>query len=821
MRTLWFLLLLPLVGCVGFDSGGVYGDRYLVLDGVPMAEIVVADEAPRMTRLAAHDLQLYLHKISGAELPIVHQPSGHETIPIYVGMSAAAAAAGLDDGGLPYGAYRLSSSRDWLAMVGQDRDFTPIEPWNRSNSDWVSGKVHEEWDAITGRKWQNPMSLMYKYYTGPAHEALLPQAERRDPETIHFWAFDEKGSYNAVCDFLRSLGVRWYMPGELGEVIPQLATIPLPRVRDEVHPDFPVRRFSFRYRVQDYETALWASRLGLRDPYEVMIAHGLTTMTHRDEYLAANPSFFSLYNGKRHNQPGQRYNHPCLGSEAFVQETAEWVRTLYDHYQFDNVSVMPYDAYGSICQCELCAGQDTPERGYRGRLSDYVWGFVNRVAREVAKTHPDKTISCCAYGTYYVPPLTIDRLEPNVQLCIVGGRRPFGSPEEIQYAAELRAEWQALTSNPIMIFENYPFTGRGWYLPAYVEGVIGSTLNATKGQSMGEDIWFTPGLRELDEPGFNAFVIYFTARMYWGGRERDVQALMDEYLRLFYGPAEAPMRAMFAHCEANWQRMKQEAEAILPVFTHLEAARQAAPADSVYAERIAVIADFLEPLRLRGNQLAIGRTNVPVQHLGREASGIVIDGKLDDEYWQTVPNYCYGSLRENQTGRQPAFSTHYRMAWGNRGDLYVFVRCTDLPGDPVRIAGERPNDPAMWDGDLIELLLETEQHGTYQIAVNPAGLLADADLQDTGNKWQWKSGAEVATQIGDDYWTVEMRIPVRTSNDDPLLHVTGRKPQSTLPWHFNLGRQRVRDSGTILDAASPTSQPTFHVPRRFAKLYVR
>ena len=92
---------------------------------------------------------------------------------------------------------------------------------------------------------------------------------------------------------------------------------------------------------------------------------------------------------------------------------------------------MPPDGYTAICQCELCEGKDTPERGYRGVLSDYVWDFVNRVAREVRKTHPDKMISNCAYGTYTLPPQNIDKLEPNVQVIIVGGRRPTNDrPEE-------------------------------------------------------------------------------------------------------------------------------------------------------------------------------------------------------------------------------------------------------------------------------------------------------------------------------------------------------------------------------------------------------
>jgi hypothetical protein len=69
--------------------------------------------------------------------------------------------------------------------------------------------------------------------------------------------------------------------------------------------------------------------------------------------------------------------------------------------------------------------QGLARRNERGLLSDYVWDFVNRVAKEVGKTHPNAKVLNCAYGVYTLPPLKIDKLEPNVLVGIVGGRRPM------------------------------------------------------------------------------------------------------------------------------------------------------------------------------------------------------------------------------------------------------------------------------------------------------------------------------------------------------------------------------------------------------------
>jgi len=69
-------------------------ETFLVEDGKAAAEIVIADNAPRSVRFAAHELQTYVEKISGARLPIVNPRTGAGStgkgpIPIYVGESKA------------------------------------------------------------------------------------------------------------------------------------------------------------------------------------------------------------------------------------------------------------------------------------------------------------------------------------------------------------------------------------------------------------------------------------------------------------------------------------------------------------------------------------------------------------------------------------------------------------------------------------------------------------------------------------------------------------------------------------------------------------
>ena len=67
----------------------------------------------------------------------------------------------------------------------------------------------------------------------------------------------------------------------------------------------------------------------------------------------------------------------------------------------------------NMCGCPACRAQYRNDVGPAGNASHYVWGFANRVAREVRKTHPNAKVSNCAYFNYTTPPKDLI-FEPNV-----------------------------------------------------------------------------------------------------------------------------------------------------------------------------------------------------------------------------------------------------------------------------------------------------------------------------------------------------------------------------------------------------------------------
>lgn len=157
----------------------------IVEDGKPTATIIVRkadlDNAASKPAIAARELQTYVEKITGAKLPIVSDEVKVAGVRILVGASKATAERGLD---IPSG--RTPAGRE-------------------------EGYVYHS-----------------------AGDTLVLAGNDADP--YH-------GTEYAVYDFLDRVGVRWYMPGEYGEVVPKRAGIVLETRDARLKPDFAMRTY--------------------------------------------------------------------------------------------------------------------------------------------------------------------------------------------------------------------------------------------------------------------------------------------------------------------------------------------------------------------------------------------------------------------------------------------------------------------------------------------------------------------------------------------------------------------------------------------------
>lgn len=358
----------------------------LVENGKPAAEIVLSEHPTRSAQFAAAELQYHVKKLTNTTLPIVTEATAPATVRVFVGESEATRMMGLKSENFAPQEYLIDFRKEGLVLMGRDKN--------------DHGKV----DYLT--------------------EKTFPKE------------FDEQGTCYAVYDFLEKFcGVRWYLPTELGLVYEPVKTLTVSG-RD-------IRRRPFmRYRfvwsamripadlcgdtvgyekptiLDRRESALWArrSRLG-GEPYECR--HSFTG--YYDRFLKTHPEWFAQgYEGK----PPQM----CYTSPGLVEQVVKDARDYFDGKKVpgaiakgDYFAVVPQDGSG-WCMCPACrklqkVDRDPNEKG--SELSDYIFQFVNKVAREVRKTHPDKYIATIAYIRYLYPP-TFERMEPNVavQLCM-------------------------------------------------------------------------------------------------------------------------------------------------------------------------------------------------------------------------------------------------------------------------------------------------------------------------------------------------------------------------------------------------------------------
>jgi len=798
---------------------------WIVEDGKPQAEIVIAERPARSAEFGASELQTYIEKVTGVRLAIVMAPTSEKSVKIFVGESEAAHRVGVSAEGLTRDAYRMVSGDNWVALVGNDDEFQPIEPWARNHNDW-SRRKQSEWEKLAGHPWMNPVGRrLYRDYN----------------KQLDFWTHDHRGSLNAVYAFLRDLGVRWYMPGELGEIVPKRRSIKLPKINRSVTPEFEVRSVSRPLlSSSDIADALWYLRIGANDQYGIM-HHGQRHLTEHPRQRAAHPEYYVLLaNGKRDNK--SRTANACLSSEGFFEETVAYARLMFDHYKIPIISVMPHDGF-THCQCDECKGQVTLDRGASGMSSDYVWNFVVRVANELAKTHPDKKIFCGAYSTYRLPPLTIDKLPDNVLVQITNGRPIRELDDEIhQETSALRKEWLAKTDNPLSLTLNYtPFTNRGAYRPQYWPHVAARGIKSCRNEVWREDVWLSSGKGGLHYPGMSHLNPYVISRMWWDA-DQDIDLTLEEYYRLFYGPAAEEMKAFIETCEKEYSKLGSEADVTNQALELFERAKSLAPTNSVYAKRIALIDEFLTTLKNRATQIDVERPDgLPeyrVIDMGkdkwREARGTLkMDGKLDEEFWTAY--YHPRPLRDVSSGRKPNLETRFMARWW-KDSLYFGIRCELPKGKSPIIGSERNGDPAIWQGEHLELLIETDKHSYYQIVVNPAGARIELDRGVSKSDWyDWASQAEMATHVGKEFWSLELRLPVTSSDEDPLHRIVGNKPfraksdalatgkGTSLPWYFNLYRKRAGTDDKETTAFSPLGPDakSFHVPLKFAEIYVR
>ncbi len=303
----------------------------------------------------------------------------------------------------------------------------------------------------------------------------------------------ESGAYPeyAVWDFLHDYcGVSWLDPTDAGTVIPHDPNLTVECI-DRVDRPFVKgrgmggwlggRRFA-RYSPELWErdTQGWTNYVhaaypsvfaegAFDDPYaEVDRRQGmfLRRMKAGGERCSTGHSFYGWYDRfwRRDHPKFERFRPElfakgyedmvgppqlCYSNPETVAQAVADIRAYFDNggerWSKDTCCIEPMDN-DLFCCCERCVRQYKPElEKVNSAQSDYWFRFVNAVAREVAKTHPDKKITTLAYWSHCGVPSF--RLEPNVVVhyCFTYNRMPYarrhGMRREIRQLHDWRREY--------------------------------------------------------------------------------------------------------------------------------------------------------------------------------------------------------------------------------------------------------------------------------------------------------------------------------------------------------------------------------------------
>ncbi|MBI3667721.1 MAG: DUF4838 domain-containing protein [Acidobacteria bacterium] len=353
----------------------------------------------------------------------------------------------------------------------------------------------------------------------------------------------ERGTMYGAYAFLEKLGCRWFTP-EVSR-IPRMPTIAAGPFDETQKPAFEYREPFFteafdrdwaaRNRTNGHYARLDESTGGKLQYYPFV--HTFYQMITPEKYFQSHPEYFSLIDGARRAERGQL----CLTNPEVlrlgVAAVTEWIR---QHPEAAIYSVSQNDSEG-WCECDNCRRVEQEEGG---RHSGPILRFVNALAAEIEKRHPDKLIDTLAYWYSEEPPLKArPRRNVRIRLCPIGvcEAHPYEAcPRSAYFLKNLRA-WSKITDRLYIWHYNTNFSHYLLPFPDFDELAADIPMYRRYGV-MG---LFLEGAYPEGGGGENAELrSYVMARLLWDPNT-DVNRAVDEFLEGCYGRAAAAMRAYF------------------------------------------------------------------------------------------------------------------------------------------------------------------------------------------------------------------------------------------------------------------------------------
>ena len=773
--------------------------------GRALCEIVVPGN--RTTAFAAQELAAYLKQIIGSEVKILRRASGK--VPAFVLGAPGAKLAGFDLKKLDRDGYIIKTVGKNIVIAGND------DP-----------------------------------------SAYLPKSA----------GWNERGTLNGVYEFLeRFAGVRFYFPGEIGTIVPEKKEWVLPGIDIIDRPDNQHRT--------TYCVGLKALGNGKLNFYDEKIAgdvqrlstlqrrnstlnlpncHGLAELFLVQRFAKSNPEFFALReNGKRHDgsvvtRGSDIEGQLCFASEGLKEVIFQdakaflsgkpassrgikyWVKSRHSLPFFN---IMPNDS-NFPCKCSGCNKHYTAGNQ---AASDFIWKFKTDIARRLQKEKVPGYCTMMAYSNYRDIPKVDIPSNVIVMLALTGPWNEL-NPSQAKFYQLLKDWNKKLNAKTYM----WTYTTKcGNYIadiPGFTPRAVGSFFKKTAPWSFGAFLE-----SETDFWLFNFMNYYVFSKVMWDV-STDVDALIDEHLKLMYGAAAPQMKEFYDTLERHWlkdimsniRETTVGPQAVIPsqydIWTKIygpkeiarvnklfDDAEKAAAKDGMALKRVKFMREQMWGKILDGAR-RFEKHNQDNKlwtiHVKPVSGRITIDGKLDEEFWkQASPVWMLPRTKE-----KAEVHTRVRML-ADKEYFYVGIECDEPHTGKLLCAPRKADEVAMWQDNLVELFFagKPSDDFLYQIMLTSAGMVCD--LRNTpgsvNNKWEsrltYKPGI-----IPGKMWVAEVKIPRKSmpelKGDQFVVNFTrGRKLEPSIKveepyytWNRFI-KQRAENCGSAVIGEKPAS----------------
>lgn len=444
-----------------------------------------------------------------------------------------------------------------------------------------------------------------------------------------------RGAMYGCSALLETLGVRWFT-AKITQ-IPQSATLTVPPLDRMEIPAFEYREPFF---TEAFERD-WAARLRVNGHSARLdeatggkiryrpFAHSFEEMIP-PALFKDHPEYFPLIKGKRTGGYVQR----CLSNPEVLKVSIATVRQWIAKDPGARLYSVTQNDCHNTCECDKC---NEIAKKYGGQSGLYLW-FVNQIAEDIEKDHPEKLIDTFAYQFTEAPPTGIvPRANVRIRLCPIAccQAHPFeqcASKPSVEFMKNLNG-WAKLTRTLYIWDYNINFHGYLLPFPDFKEFPAAARLYQRLGV---KGVFFQGGYAAGGGSSDAEMRSWVMARLLWNP-QLDADALVTEWMKGVYGPAAPPMRKWFDLLHQNAARPDKHMFIFDRSPVHYLDAETLATGDKLFDE-----AEKLADSQLAKEQLFKARLWLRYAKLANRPTG----GAELDSFEADVKRLGIGQLRE-------------------------------------------------------------------------------------------------------------------------------------------------------------------------------